>query len=187
MTIRRIFVAIDISEDVRRAINEHVSQLRLAFADAPVKWERAEKFHLTMKFFGNTDERQLERINDLVASAAESTAPFKLMVSGPGSFRRRDSAVLWIGVEESSGQVGKLAQIAKILEANSPESRKFHPHITVARIKNPARARELIDSHGSAPIQSREFFVDHLTIYESKLLPTGSLYSVVSKHRFGSE
>src|SRR5687768_12105672 len=110
MSIRRIFVAIDISEDVRGAIADHVSLLKESFSEAPVRWERHEKFHITMKFFGDADERQLERIEEVVARAAGSVRPFKLSLNGPGSFLRRESAVLWIGVEETRREAGTLAR-----------------------------------------------------------------------------
>ena len=181
MAIKRIFVAIDISEDVRREIADHISRLKKVYPHTMVKWEPIEKFHLTMKFFGDTDELQLARINDQVARAAASVSPFKLVARGPGSFRRRESAVLWIGVEESPGQVGRLSQIAHILEGGGRELRRFHPHITIARIKKPAQARELIDAHNRSDLDAHEFLVDHLTIYESKLLPSGSVYSVISR------
>lgn len=181
MPVKRIFVAVDLSEDVRRAIAEHVSHLKVAFPSAPVRWEHAEKFHITMKFFGDTDETQLQRIKELVARAASTAPPFKLTVSGPGAFRRRENAVLWIGVEESPGEAGRLTRIAHILEGGSRERRRFHPHITIARIKKPAQARELIDAHNRSDLDAHEFLVDHLTIYESKLLPSGSVYSVISR------
>ncbi len=184
MPIRRLFVAIDISEDVRRAIADHVLRLKEAFPDAPVKWEPTEKFHITMKFFGDTDGPRLKQIEDLVASSALSTEPFKLTVKGPGLFRSREGAVLWIGVGESAGAVGRLTQIANILEGNARGPRRFHPHITIARTKRPAQARELIDVHTGSVLDLSEFLIDHLTIYESNLLPTGSVYSVVSEHLF---
>ncbi len=183
MPFRRIFVAIDIPEDVRGVIVNHISYLNKAFPHARVKWERAEKFHITMKFFGDADEPLMEKIEELVATAAASVAPFKLTAQGPGSFRRRESAVLWIGVEEFARAVGTLARIAKCLKDDDQQTRRFHPHITIARIKKPVPARELIDAHDRAALQPREFLVDHLTIYESKLLQTGSVYSVVSRHR----
>ena len=183
MPVRRIFVAVDLSEDVRRAVADHVSHIKESFPDVPVKWERPEKFHITMKFFGDTDERQLEHIDDLVASAAASVSPFTLTINGPGSFRRRDSAVLWIGVEESAGEDRDLSQLARILEGDN-QPRQFHPHITIARIKNPGQARDVLVAHDRSFIAPLEFLVDRLTIYESKLLRTGSVYSVVAEHRF---
>lgn len=180
MGTRRIFVAIDLSEDVRREIADHVSGLRTSFPDAPVKWEPAEKFHITMKFFGDTDTRQLERIVDRVERAARSVSPFKLIVKGPGSFRRRESAVLWIGVEESAAKLGRLVQISNILEGNNRGDRRSHPHITIARVKRHDQAGEVIGAHTRSPLEAREFIVNHLTIYESRLLSTGSVYSAVS-------
>ena len=185
MPVKRIFVAIDISEDVRRAAADHVSFMKKAFPDTPVKWEPSEKFHITMKFFGDTDDQAFERVANVVSRAAEVTSPFVLTMDHSGSFRRRDSAVLWIGVREAAGESGILARIANILENDSRQTRRFHPHITIARIKRPAQARELIDAHNKAFIEPIEFPVTHLNVYESRLLPTGSIYSVVSKHSLG--
>jgi 2'-5' RNA ligase len=185
MALRRIFVAIDLSEDVRQGIAEHVLGLKAAFPEAPVKWESPEKFHTTMKFFGDADERQLEEITNLVSQAVESVSQFQLTVRKPGSFLRPENAVLWIGVEESPGEAARLKRIAGLLEGENRQPRRFHPHITIARIKRPRDARDLIYVHNSSVLEARKFVVDRLTIYESKLLTAGSVYSVVARRAVG--
>ncbi len=70
MPVRRIFVAIDISEDVRGRVAAYISRLRIDFPGVPVKWESPEKLHLTMRFFGNVDDAGLEEISSQVETAA---------------------------------------------------------------------------------------------------------------------
>ena len=63
--IKRIFIAIDISADVREKTAEYIQDLRKDFQDLRVGWERAGKLHLTLKFLGDVDENQINNLNFL--------------------------------------------------------------------------------------------------------------------------
>jgi 2'-5' RNA ligase len=61
------------------------------------------------------------------------------------------------------------------------DDRRFTPHITIGRVRDPNSARDLLAAHLDAQIEPVEFEAVSLTVYESKLLPTGSVYSVVAR------
>jgi len=54
--MKRIFTAIDISGEARKMAADYIENLRGEFSQIRVGWERAEKLHLTLKFFGDIDE-----------------------------------------------------------------------------------------------------------------------------------
>lgn len=60
-----------------------------------------------------------------------------------------------------------------------PEERSFHPHVTIGRIRQPESSRKLAEAHINAQIEPIEFEVRQLVLYESKLLPSGSVYSII--------
>jgi RNA 2',3'-cyclic 3'-phosphodiesterase len=63
------------------------------------------------------------------------------------------------------------------------EDRPFHAHVTVARVKFPDRARELISrlEELSASAVSEPFAAPSVTLYRSELDPRGARYSVIER------
>jgi 2'-5' RNA ligase len=174
---RRVFAAIDISEEARREATAFILGLRTEFPDAPVRWERSEKLHITVRFAGSLDEEQLGIFTQCVRAAAEAAQPFRMKLSGTGAFaKRRGPSVLWLGVEQIAGS-DVLGQVARMLDGK--ENRPFHPHVTIARIKDEKKAKELIERHRNERFESGEFEVNEIVIYESELRPTGSVYSKI--------
>ena len=57
--MKRVFSAIDIPEEARSAIGQYVNNLHNEFSDLPIRWEKLEKLHLTVKFAGSLDENEL--------------------------------------------------------------------------------------------------------------------------------
>lgn len=177
---RRVFVAIDISEEARRTVTEYVSRLRAEFTEVPARWERPEKLHLTVKFAGSLDEGQLAIFTDRVKASADSVTPFRIKIAGTGAFlKHRGPSVLWLGVEQVTNS-DSMVEIAKEL---GHQGGAFHPHITIARIKDAKKAKELIERHRARSFESGAFEVNEMVIYESELLPSGSVYKIIRRFR----
>lgn len=186
MPVRRIFVAIDISEDVRGRVAAYISRLRVGFAKVPVKWEPPEKLHLTMRFIGNVDNAGLEEVSSQVETAASFMRPFHIRISGTGAFENRGRSVLWLGAEAIDAEKNQdpIQRIAALLGLDGVAKRRFTPHLTIARIKNSDQALELINVHRGQTLDAGTYEVNALAIYVSRLLPTGSVYSIISKYPF---
>ncbi|MDX6738387.1 RNA 2',3'-cyclic phosphodiesterase [Actinocorallia sp. A-T 12471] len=106
-------------------------------------------WHLTLAFYGETDEPAAKALPGLLADAVAASRPPRLHLSGAGAFPTRTpgrAKVLWTGVE---GDLAALADLAeRCAEAgtraglDSPErSRPFHPHLTLARTRTPRDLR----------------------------------------------
>jgi len=183
--MRRIFVAVDISEEVRRKVAEYIANLR---ADTPAKvasYTHPEKLHLTLRFIGNCPDEELPDVINAARSAAESLKPFSLKITGTGVFpNKRKARVLWLGVDGETDQMVKAVSIFDRLYnlERQPNHEVFSPHLTIARIKDRAKGRELVDLHLNSNFGPAAFEVSEIVVYESSLLSTGSVYSVVSRH-----
>lgn len=184
MQSKRIFIAIDISDSARAACAAHILLLRQNFLQVRVGWERPEKLHLTLKFLGNISAHILKDLETSISEIASHHARFKLQLSEPGVFPLRPRPrILWIGVDDPSGGIGPIySEIEDVCHRSGFEREKktFRPHLTVGRIKEPQKAVELAAAHLQTKIEPVEFEVAEVVIYESKLQPTGSVYSVVS-------
>jgi RNA 2',3'-cyclic 3'-phosphodiesterase len=186
---KRIFIAIDISESARAACSDHTELLRRDFPQVRVGWERTEKLHLTLKFLGSTSELLLKDLQTALSDIACRLSSFKLRLSRPGVFPSRSRPrILWIGLKDATGS---LASIHREIDEScsqlgfEKEAKRFHPHITTARIRDPQSSVELADHHLQTGIPDIEFEVSEIVIYESKLGSTGSVYSRISSHEFG--
>jgi 2'-5' RNA ligase len=182
MEKKRIFAAIDISDEARHAVATYIDALRHDFRDVPVRWEKPEKLHITLKFAGSIDEAALNSLTSDVEAAAAETNPFAITLAETGAFVRRSSRanVLWIGLQQRY----VMDELAAKIDPKTVQ-RRFKAHITIARLKDAKKAQLLIERHLSSAFEAVTFSVEGVTIYESTLLPTGSVYNVISRHRCG--
>lgn len=174
----RLFVALDIPEEVRAALAALVTTLRPACKSA--RWTRIEGLHVTLKFIGEAPPDKLEAIRSAVSLLA-FRAPVPILFRGLGFFpNARRPRVLWAGVEAGPA----LAELAGAIEnALGPlgiarETRAFSPHLTLARFDEPRGLEALhtaIEKAGATEFGSataREF---HL--YQSVLKRGGAEYT----------
>jgi 2'-5' RNA ligase len=113
-------------------------QLSLLRSGVPgAKWVDPGNFHLTLRFIGETDEVVAADIDDALVRLRARR--FTLQLAGTGVFGDRPRS-LWVGVERSPELVALRDKIeqALIRAGLPPEQRKFAPHVTLARLHNPA-------------------------------------------------
>ena len=190
MSSRRIFLAIDLSDAARDVCAAHLEVLRSGFPNVRVGWERREKLHLTLKFLGSVDNGTLEELQTRVEDFTQKYASFVLRLQDAGVFpavpRPR---ILWIGTHDSSEILNQIhAELEDTCEAIGfeREAKRFHPHVTIGRVREPHSARKLAEYHLQTKIEPVEFKVAELVIYESELQPTGSVYTAISAASLGS-
>jgi len=182
----RLFIAIELPAEVRHKIRNHIDRLRSESTDARASWTREENLHLTMKFFGAVPVTKVESISAAAARAVASAHPFTLSIGGCGAFPPKGQPrVLWIGTEDPSGN---LAKLHAALESECErlgfvrEQRTFHPHLTVARLRQPHGARELARLHQDIGFDSLMVPVREIHLIRSELSSQGSRYTTLSRH-----
>jgi 2'-5' RNA ligase len=150
-----------------------------------VSWVAPENFHVTVKFLGSVDDTRVQSVIDALHTAAHGHAPFDLEVGGLGAFPTATRArVLWAGLLAGLAPLAALA--GSVEEALSGlgfprENRAFSPHITLARVREPARAPALAEALNAG--SSRRFgrvAVPAMALMRSDLSPKGARYSVLA-------
>jgi 2'-5' RNA ligase len=183
--MKRIFTAIDISEETREKAAGYVKQMRGEFPNLRVGWEKPEKLHLTLKFLGDIDEIELDNLIGAVENTAKRISKFNLQITQTGAFPSvKKARVIWLGVKDASENLQKLNEIleAECAAKNfARETRSFKPHLTIARLREPQNSKTLIEKHLENEFEAAEFEVSEITIYESVLQKSSSIYTVVSK------
>jgi RNA 2',3'-cyclic 3'-phosphodiesterase len=164
-TTIRTFVAVELPEDHRRLLTEH---LRRCAGLAPgYRWVTPDSLHLTLRFLGNLQPAALEAVRDRLDDVR--AAPFRLALDGRGVFGPRATPrVVWLGVEEGRDACAALA--ASVEDAcraagMGPEERPFRAHVTLARqLGERERLPALPDPPGLVP-----WTVEDFVLYESRL------------------
>ena len=141
----RAFVAIELGDDATDALAALVSGLREAGISA-LRPVRPKSIHLTLKFLGDVPRARLDAIATGLSTAVVKSRPFALELSGVGVFPNRSRArVLWVG---GGGDVPSLIDLQSELDKTmhrlgfEMERRPYTPHLTVARVKDRASARD---------------------------------------------
>ena len=183
----RVFCAIELPQHTCELVLRHIARLQEATPRARASWSRASNLHLTLKFLGDIPLQSVPDLSRAAESAARSVRAFTLRIEESGVFPQRGPAkVLWLGVKDLSGMLvrlqAKLEEQCAILEF-AKESRAFHPHLTLARVRNPQHARALAAAHHDLKFDPVEFDVRELLVIRSELSSAGSKYSVISRHR----
>lgn len=180
----RLFVAVNFDDTVRDAIE--VALARFPVANPPWRWTSPETWHVTLKFLGETHERDVAAITAALDSVRACHAMFHVALGKFGAFPNvRAPRVLFYGVETGWEELAALAEdVDRALEQAvgvAREARDFHAHATVARIKEslPSSITNLL---GAVPPLSHPVTrVVAFDLMESRLGRTGAHYSVVKR------
>lgn len=169
----RVFVGIDMPAGVRRLLSSLGSSIPGARAVPE------EQIHLTLRFIGEVEANQFQ---DIKARLLEIDArPLTTAIRGVGHFPPRGKPrIVWAGLE-SAGDIMILRNRVNNLLSQcgvEPERRKFHPHVTIARLKNSPPERVAAFLQTNALLQSPKIVIDHITLYSSRLHVDGATHTV---------
>lgn len=186
MTTWRVFCAVELPEEARVQLQEHIARLRKEIPDAAASWSRVENIHLTLKFFGNVAVDRTPKISAAAKRTAEQFSQFQIGVGNTGVFPRPSRAqVLWIGVSDSSGQLSTLQKRFEdecAAEGFPKEDRAYRPHLTIARIRKPEGTRRLAETHLNTNFPTIDVPLHELVVFRSELSSKGSRYTAISRH-----
>jgi len=184
----RLFVALELNEAVRAALAQFCDRLRVAFPAA--RWVRSEGIHVTLKFIGEVNEDRVDQMENAL-SAVHSAAPVEMNFRGAGFFPdEHHPQVFWIGIDSTPNLAEIAAQIESRLESLGVvrESRKFKPHLTLARITETRGIDKLHDTlrrHGPANFGTVR--TNEMHLYRSELGLGGAKYIRIKTFIFAKE
>lgn len=167
----RLFIAIDLPDTI-------LDQLQPLWQSRPTGRPGVlEQIHLTLSFLGEVPPRGEAGITEALSGIRSRHFPLK--VEGVGCFPSAHRArILWAGISASPGLQSLKKQIDEALRPLGfiPDKKPFHPHLTLARIRNP-RIRGIAEFlQRYREFSSEEFVVEDFHLYSSQLTPKGALY-----------
>lgn len=185
----RLFIAVDVSEEVRGIVAEQVA--RLCQANADVGWVKPENFHLTLKFLGEASDPQLDDIKASLDLIAASGAAFEMELRGMGCFPERGSPrVVWVGVCTGRDALMAMARDvdgAMVALGFARERREFAAHLTIGRVRSlrgADRLRRLVEAEAVTSFERCR--VDEIRLYKSTPASGGSIYELMHTAKLGA-
>lgn len=180
----RLFIALDLPEDVRAGI---VRWGESALRDPALRKVRPESLHITLAFLGYLPEKEIGRLSEIVARLSAPTPTFELgsPVAKPSLRRAR----LFALPARSPGAVRLQRELEDTLVEErlyKPEKRPFWPHVTVARVKPPGRGEErpaVVETPpgGLPKALLRPSLAVRVRLYRSELNPKGARYTPLAQ------
>ena len=166
----RLFVGIEFPPQLKL-------QLSLLCSGIPgAKWVDPGNLHLTLRFIGEIDEGAATDVDDALSRL--KARAFALQLAGTGIFGGDKPRALWVGVERNRELQALRDKIEQALQRAGlpPEPRRFAPHVTLARLRDPA----LDDLRGflaaNARFRAPPLAVERFSLIASFPTKAGSVY-----------
>ena len=169
----RLFVGIRPPAAIRDALIDLMEGVEAA------RWQDEDQLHLTLRYIGEVDTHLADELAERLRAARGDR--FALTIEGTGVFERKGRVhTLWAGIAPDAGLARLRQRIERICEVCGiePDHRKYHPHITLARINRAAGPLAPFLSR-TAALRLGPWIVEDYLLYESHLHPDGSTYEPV--------
>ena len=199
----RTFLAVELSQAVRNAITSFEDDLKRRLqkdlsGEARISWVQPASIHLTMKFLGDTNEGLVAPLKDAVSQAVAAQQSATLPIERLGVCPRLQlPRLVWVGPSdewERGEEARRLTAIQESIEQGcaelnlTREAKAFHPHLTLARIKEGERQVGQALARGGMmdrPVSLGSVAVDSIVLMKSDLRPTGSVYTKLWEIKIG--
>ncbi len=185
-------MAFDLSDAARQEARRRAEAVRAALP--PARWVDLAGAHLTLVFLGEVPEERVPALTERLAAAFAPHPPFRLGLAGGGTFPPgRAARVAWVGVEAGPelaavqrDVVAACAEAPGSDQFHEPESRPYHPHVTLARCREPwpRPSAERFAAAFAGPV-GEPWTTAHGTLFRSQLSPKGARYTPVAELPLG--
>lgn len=172
----RLFIAIRPPEAIRNGLIDLMEGIDNA------RWQDDDQLHLTLRFVGDVDAHLADDLAEALARI--HFAPFDVAIEGFSSFARRGRVhTLFAQIAPSAELVHLQRKVERVcIETGlAPEQRKYHPHITIARLNQSCGPVEPFLASSEVPVE-RRWRVGDFALYESHLRAHGAFYETVVRY-----
>jgi 2'-5' RNA ligase len=177
----RLFIALSLPDPVKRDLT------LLAYGLPGARWVAPGNLHLNLRFIGEVDGGQFQDIRDSLSDVRVD--PFDLTLKGTGFFPPKQLPhTLWAGVEKNESLTILHSRVEAVLaRIGFPrDSRKYAPHVTVARLSDAPVQRVADWLSGNALFKTEAFPVGSFCLYSSSLTGHGAEYEIEQEYELHS-
>jgi 2'-5' RNA ligase len=168
----RLFIALDFDD------SEYFRDIQKQIPSDTAKLTITKTFHLTLKFLGGVPDDKVGEIKDRLKQV--KFEPISLSTDKIGVFPNESYVkVVWIGLKDGNKVIELQQQVEKALEGMFPKDTRFHPHITLARVKFVKDKEAFSKKLKEINVESKEFSLKSFKLIKSTLTGEGPVYEVL--------
>ncbi len=174
----RTFIAIDFPDEVVKEVAR--VQGVLGAQKFTGKMTELENLHLTLKFLGEIESNDIEKIRNVLRGI--EVRKFEARLSEAGTFRHLGvPSIVWLkvggkGIFELQAAVDSACE-----KCGFAREKRFMSHLTVVRVKYAKAKREFVEYVRKIGIRKVEWKVENFKLMKSELRPTGPVYTVIEE------
>jgi 2'-5' RNA ligase len=168
----RAFISINIPEEIKKEI----AKLQKSLPEFGGKKTEAENLHLTLKFLGDVDDKNIEEIRNQLRNI--KIKKFEVETGEIGIFSPSFIKIIWLSLNNCEKLQKEIDSALKNLF--EPEKR-FMGHLTIARVKKVRDKKRFLDKISQIKINKKRFVVGKFYLMKSELTEKGPVYSVVEE------
>jgi len=169
----RIFIAIEIPKGIKEYI--YGIQENIRDNNVKAKFVGMPQMHLTLKFLGEVSDTDIEKIKELLKNIKFDA--YKAKLDKIGVFPNESYIkVIWVGIEDNNKTMCLQQKIDSLLINLFKKEKKFHPHITLARVRFVKDKNNFIEKLNNIEIEKKGFGIKEFKVIKSTLTAQGPVY-----------
>ena len=173
----RTFLALNLNEEIK---NKYSNILRINEKTAELKKVSKDKMHITLVFFDNIKEEQIELIKKEVINS--SPTPFNINFENISYFTNKfkDINVIFVKAvsEELENYVKTLRKKLDNIENLKYDRKDFKSHLTLARLKRVYNNQKLKENIEEIEFTQSYFLANYITLYKSDFVNYTEIFTV---------
>lgn len=165
----RLFTGLELPDD----LSDELALLRGGLPGA--KWIEPEDYHLTLRFIGDIGDAMANEVYDVLSSIRRPA--FVVTLDGLMSFGGEKPRAIVARAKPTPELIELQADLERVMRRLGfpVETRKFVPHVTIARLRN-ASAALTADWLGSRALLPKTFAVTNFVLFSSRASTGGGPY-----------
>ncbi len=179
----RLFIATSFPDSATCELNKRLAAVKSRLPSA--SWVRPESQHLTFAFLGEQDETLIDKLAPPLEARLRQIKHFEGVIRGCGFFPNpRHARVGWAGLEPEEPFKEIASTVRDVVAKSGVELDRgdFRPHLTLMRLRDrwPPASIETFEKT-LRDFRSPAFPVDAVTLYSSRLDPSGAIHTPVRR------
>lgn len=171
----RLFIAIDIPQNLKEELSRLTTKLKKCDADA--KWVEMQNLHLSLKFLGEVAEDKIKKIEEIISVVGKKYITLELSLENFGFFPNEKHPRVFFVATDKEEELKKIySEIEDALRGTGFEKEeRFKSHITLARFRS-AKNIEILRKQIESTIVKGKFPANEIALFKSALTPQGPVY-----------
>lgn len=176
---QRLFIAVDLDHSLKQALQTQSLALQKDFSTANLRWSKPEQLHVTLKFLGDVSTDAINTLLNQLQDISFNIATPQIISQALVTFPEHHPRFLAVQLAPNPELLQLQQQIEQACATLGypTETRKFFPHITLARSQR-QQPLNLSLPKLTTPLQQP---VHHITLFSSHPCEHGSEYEIIEQ------